>query len=401
MICILMIGMLTSCAAADMGGMGGYSDIAGDYMTGDISEEVAEPDESTSLITKIPAGQLTACAYSDNEHYSFWQGLLTTNQEGKGLFKDYSELYEFKTANRIKLQFPAKTYVKVELLDEENVVATTYADASGVCYFYPMELADLYDLRLTYTDLNNEVVTKNETVTGDTTFDITAKEMERQRIELMFVIDTTGSMGDELEYVKAEVEDVINRIASDNPNAEVLLSILCYRDYKDTYVTKYSNFSTDINVAKNFLSLENADGGGDFEEAVHTALKLANEQQWSETATKIIVHIADAPAHDYDIDEWNAVSLELASKGIKIITVASSGIDKKTEYLFRSQSIITNGHYVYLTNDSGIGGEHIDATVEMKPVVEFLNDALVRLINGYHTGVMAEPVYYGNVNHNQ
>ena len=39
--------------------------------------------------------------------------------------------------------------------------------------------------------------------------------------------------------------------------------------------------------------------------------------------------------------------------------------------------------------------------VEVKPVVEFLNDALVRLINGYHTGVMADPVYYGNVNQNQ
>ena len=420
-ICLILIGMMTSCYGADGSGDaygggygGGYADmegeIAGGYedSKGDVpgasEEEPGEGSEDVeSTITKIPAGQLTACAYSDNEKYLFWQGLLTTNQEGKGAFKDYADKFDFHTANRIKLQFPAKTYVKVELLDqEEKVIATTYSDASGVCYLYPNEVLDSYEVNLTYTDLNDEVITSRQTITGDSNFVLEAKELERKRIELMFVIDTTGSMGDELAYVKSEVEDVINRVAAANPNTEVLLSILCYRDVNDTYVTKYSDFSTDINVSKNFVSLESAGGGGDYEEAVHTALLLANEKQWSDTATKIIIHIADAPAHDYDVDDWNKAALALASKGVRIITVASSGIDKKTEYFFRSQSVITNGHYVYLTDDSGIGGSHLEATVEERPVVEFLNDSLVRLINGYHTGEMAEPVYYRNVmNQNQ
>ena len=72
--------------------------------------------------------------------------------------------------------------------------------------------------------------------------------------------------------------------------------------------------------------------------------------------------------------------------GVRILTVASSGISKKTEYFFRCQSLITNGVYVHLTNDSGIGGDHIEATTEEKEEVELLNDCLVRLINGFHTG---------------
>ena len=93
-----------------------------------------------------------------------------------------------------------------------------------------------------------------------------------------------------------------------------------------------------------------------FPEAVDVAMEEAVAKQWSVNAkTKILVHVADAPSHDRDVNSWNNSSLRFAEMGVRVITVASSGIDKKTEYLFRSQSILTNGIYVYLTNDSGIG----------------------------------------------
>ena len=146
-----------------------------------------------------------------------------------------------------------------------------------------------------------------------------------------------------------------------------------------------------ISARKTFLTNEEKKGS----KAAKVALKLANEKQWSETATKIIVHIADAPAHDDLVNKWATATNVLASKGVRIITVASSGIDKKTEYFFRSQCMITGGKYVYLTDDSGIGNSHLDATVEVQPTVEYLNSCLVRLIKGYHTGTFEEPIYYG------
>jgi len=68
--------------------------------------------------------------------------------------------------------------------------------------------------------------------------------------------------------------------------------------------------------------------------------------------------------------------------GIKIIPIASSGVDKETEFLLRFLSLTSGGTYVFLTNDSGIGGSHIEPTIGDYQV-EYLNDLLVRLINGY------------------
>jgi hypothetical protein len=54
-------------------------------------------------------------------------------------------------------------------------------------------------------------------------------------------------------------------------------------------------------------------------------------------------------------------------------------------------TLITNGTYVYLTNDSRIGDEHMDATVDFDFVIEYLDECLIRLINGYQTGIMERP----------
>ena len=56
------------------------------------------------------------------------------------------------------------------------------------------------------------------------------------------------------------------------------------------------------------------------------------------------------------------------------------------------------GYYLYITDESGVGEEHLEGSVEERPVVEYLNDALVRLINGYHSGHFADPIPYGQIN---
>ena len=170
---------------------------------------------------------------------------------------------------------------------------------------------------------------------------------------------------------------------------------MVYRDHGDDYVTKYFDFTTDIDAQIANLSKERADGGGDFEEAVDEAFTKAATCQWlTNSSTNVLIHIADAPSHDSDVNKWfNAVN-KLASQNVKIINVASSGIDKATEYLFRNECIRTGGYYCYLTNDSGIGGDHIEATVEEKPTVEYLNECLIRLISGIHTGVLEEAKAY-------
>ena len=94
--------------------------------------------------------------------------------------------------------------------------------------------------------------------------------------------------------------------------------------------------------------------------------------------------VLDAPPHDDPqiIDRVNSLVAQAAEQGIRIIPIASSGIDKSTEYLLRTMAFTTGGTYTFLTNDSGIGGDHIEATVGAYNV-ERLNDMMVRIVNGY------------------
>ena len=336
---------------------------------------------------QLKAGQLTASATKDNVKYDFWKSLLTSNQEGEGIFQGYNVDFAFKTANRIALTFPKGTYAKVKLYNDDNTVFVGITDANGVCYVFGKEAKESYKITVEYLDKNNSLVTFDDEVTGDKEYDLEALDASRELIEIMFVIDATGSMGDEMRYLQAEITDVILKVKEANNNVRILLSVMVYRDQGDEYVTRYSDFTEDVNSQIEFLSKQKASGGGDFEEAVQTALTEACEKQWtSGNSTKILVHVADAPAHDQDVDKWNAAALKLAEMGVRVLTVASSGISKKTEYFFRCQSLITNGVYVHLTNDSGIGGDHIEATTEEKEEVELLNECLIRLINGFHTG---------------
>lgn len=332
----------------------------------------------------IKAGILTGSVVFDNENYEFWNKLISNNQNGKGLFEEYENKYSFNTKNRVRIQVKNAPNVSVEMTDGSFA---TFTDANGYAYLYPEKIEDKYEVYITYNDVNKDKKKIKATIKNDDVISLTDKTYKNDVIELMFVIDTTGSMGDEINYLKVEIDDVISEIQEKNPNTVIKLALLFYRDKGDEYVTRYFDFTQDIQKQKNNLSNQNANGGGDFEEAVYKALGEAVDKQWSSSSeTRVLVHVADAPSHDNEVKEWNKNVLKLTKKGIKVISVASSGIDKKTEYFFRSQSMITGGCYVYLTDDSGVGGTHIEATTEVKPVVEYLNKLLIRLINGYHTG---------------
>jgi hypothetical protein len=204
--------------------------------------------------------------------------------------------------------------------------------------------------------------------------------------DILFVVDATGSMTDEINYLKSELLDVIGRVGELNSQLSLRVGSVFYRDEGDEFLTRVSPFSTDLSSTLNFINNQEADGGGDYEEAVHTALNTAITQlSWSENArARLLFLLLDAPPHHTNaiVSDLNDIIMNAAEKGIKIIPVSASGINKDTEFLFRFFATATNGTYVFITNDSGIGGDHIQATVGDYEI-ELLNDLIVRLITRY------------------
>lgn len=210
-------------------------------------------------------------------------------------------------------------------------------------------------------------------------------------LDVALVIDTTGSMGDELAYLQAELADVIDEIRTKvGQSFKIRLSVNFYRDHGDAYVVRDFPFTEDLDEALADLAAQGFDGGGDFPEAVTEALDSAvHDHAWSESAVaRLAFLVLDAPPHESpgDIASIQESVVDAARKGIRIIPVASSGVDKSTEFFLRFIDIATGGTYVFLTNHSGIGGEHLEPTIG-EYQVELLNDLLVRLITEAVQGV--------------
>ena len=203
--------------------------------------------------------------------------------------------------------------------------------------------------------------------------------------DVAFIVDATGSMFDEIDFLKADLDDIISR-ASSLTGVELRTGALFYRDEDDEYLTRADNFSLDVQKTQQFVAAQEADGGGDYPEAVHSALAAALQKlSWNESArARIAFLILDAPAHhNSNVISSLQESVKLfAKQGIKIIPVASSGADKETEFMLRFFEMATGGTYVFLTDDSGIGESHIEASVGDYEV-EALADIMVRLIEKY------------------
>lgn len=210
-----------------------------------------------------------------------------------------------------------------------------------------------------------------------------------KNVDIVWAVDATGSMGDEIEYLKTELLDVINRAKSRNPELAFRMGTVFYRDRDDAYITKSSALSADISKTVDFIKKQYADGGGDYPEAVHSALEEAVwGQQWSENAiARICFLLLDASPHQSpEVNASLQKSIrEAARRGIRIVPVTASGIQKDTEFLMKFFGLATNGSYVFLTDHSGIGGKHLEPTTD-EYKVEPLNELLVRLITEY-TGI--------------
>jgi hypothetical protein len=204
-------------------------------------------------------------------------------------------------------------------------------------------------------------------------------------VDLAFVIDVTGSMGDELAYVNAEVQGIVQRVrsAAGLNQVNVRLAATFYRDRGDVHPLQQIDFTRNVAAFNAQLSQITATGGGDYPEDVNAALDAAlTTLGWSSgPAVRVLVLIGDAPPQRYPDQQFTyREAVQNASRhGIRILPVAASGADREVEYLWRAMGAATSTPYVYLTDDSGIGASHQEADTD-RIDVEMFSDLLTRLL---------------------
>ncbi len=332
----------------------------------------------------IPAGQLTAGEWRDLDDWERWTDLVD------GEFASDHESWGADTRERFAVRVTEADApvvdARVALLDGEGRTEwEARTDVQGEAELFAgmdQPSAGPYSVEVRSGDATlSQAIEPGPTPTE---LALTGSLAPRRALDLMFVIDTTGSMGDELRYIQAELEDVIERArANASQRFDLRVSMNFYRDTTDEYVVNSNAFTPVVTDAVGQLRSEAAGGGGDWPEAVDLALEdaVANHD-WSEDATaRLLFLVLDAPPHS-DQDKLARVrdaTRSAAAQGVRVVAVSGSGIQKSTEVLLRTLGILTGGTYVFLTNDSGIGGDHIEPTVGEFDV-EFLNDLMARLI---------------------
>ena len=178
-------------------------------------------------------------------------------------------------------------------------------------------------------------------------------------LDVVFLIDSTGSMADEIHRIKATLESIARQVSNLPANPSLRFGMVSYRDRGDEYVTRFYPFDGNVRRFSEAIQNLQADGGDDYPESLNQALHEAvNDMNWRKDAIRLIFLIADAPPHlDYLQDNDYATEMMRAQeKGIKIFSVASSGLDKQGEYIFRQIAQQTMGKFLFILYATGPGG---------------------------------------------
>ncbi|MBN1417742.1 MAG: VWA domain-containing protein [Planctomycetes bacterium] len=170
-------------------------------------------------------------------------------------------------------------------------------------------------------------------------------------LDVLFLIDTTGSMGDEIRQIKATLLAVTEKLRNLEREFDLRYAAVLYRDLGDDYVTRAHPFTSDLEAFAGALRSVQANGGGDMPESLNQGLAEAvGRADWRDGAAKVMFLIADAPPHmDYAGDVRYGESVKGAvERGIRIHAVAASGIDAVGTFIFRQIAQFARGKFIFI-----------------------------------------------------
>lgn len=179
---------------------------------------------------------------------------------------------------------------------------------------------------------------------------------DRPVLDVVFVLDTTSSMGGLIEGAKQKIWSIASRMATGTPTPEVRVGLVAYRDQGDAYVTQVVPLTKDLDSIYSQLMGFRAEGGGDGPEAVQDGLMDAvTKMQWSDSkkVAKMIFLVGDAPAHDQD----KAKLFEAAQKAIKasiVVNTVRCGADDTTKGQFVQVAKLADGHFDSIAESGGV-----------------------------------------------
>ena len=204
---------------------------------------------------------------------------------------------------------------------------------------------------------------------------------ERPKLEVCFVLDTTGSMGGLIQGAKDKIWSIANEMVSTKPAPEIRFGLIGYRDKGDAYITKIFDLSEDIDAIYGHLMDFQAKGGGDGPESVNQALHEAvTKMGWNKSrdVLKIIFLVGDAPPHmDYQDDVKYPEVCQLAMKKDLIINTIQCGNMGGTAEIWKEIATKAEGEYAAILQTGGTVAIATPYDAEISEINRKLNATVV------------------------
>ena len=302
------------------------------------------------------SGGLKAGFADDNQQFNYFLNFLEK-------YKSSVSSYRYDISERVHLIFKdsdgnslPNTEVKVfnknkqQLLDEGK----TFSD--GSYFVYPAEITSSDNtFQISYT-LGGESQTIEVDRNGPRTINIQGKqrrgEMSPVPVDIVFILDTTGSMGEEIERLIATIDMIHLNLTALSSQIQIRFGMVLYRDKDDRYRTRVVPLTADIDEFRTILQKVRAGGGGDTAEDLQEALlKGIRKMDWNKDGLRMGFVITDAHAHlDYGQRyTYISAALEAKKQAIKLFSVGTGGLDIRGEYILRQLSQLTYAKYLFLT----------------------------------------------------
>lgn len=182
---------------------------------------------------------------------------------------------------------------------------------------------------------------------------------EQKTLEMVFVVDTTGSMGGLIEGAKQKIWSIVNDVMQKKDRPSVKIGLVAYRDNGDAYVTQVTALTDDLDKIYSTLMDFQAAGGGDTPENVRRALAEGVEKAgWSKTddnTAQILFLVGDAPPHNDYVQEPDV--LETTAKAVKqnmIVNTIQCGNLGGTREIWQQIAMRGEGKYFAIAQDGGV-----------------------------------------------
>jgi hypothetical protein len=323
-----------------------------------IDDEAAVDSSETTRPATVRAGApgssgLKAGYSDDNRQYGYFVGFLDEYADVLHLELPIQERIMINVVDADGKSLPN---AKVAVFSEQQIIVSGSTTADGNYQLNPSEHINSGSEFKIVTETQGMVKELSISRSGPRSIVV---QLPFQRVipqpiplDIVFILDTTGSMGEEIARLRATIELIHLNLTSLNSKPDIRFGMVLYKDIGDEYDTKVVPLTGNLDEFRRALDFVEASGGGDTPEDLQAALADCLQiVEWNPEGIRLGFIITDAPPHlDYDQKfTYVDASRQARERGIKLFSVGTGGLPLDGEYILRQISQYTGGKYIFLT----------------------------------------------------